>query len=309
MTDCATDLVELALKRWGFDGARYSFIAGRENQVYRVQTSSGDFALRIKRPGYRSEDELRSELLWLDAMDKAGLSVPRPKPDLDGQLLASVNGQFIDMVGWLSGEPLEHDLAPDMFRQLGAEMARLHLACDAWDKPPRFVRCNWNADGLLGASPVWGRFWENPTLDARACDRLKRFREQAKAELKATAKTLDFGLIHADLLHENVLIDGPVLRLLDFDDGGFGFRLFDLATSLLRMIDAPNYTELKDAMIEGYHSRRSLDTQHLDLFLALRAMTYVGWIVPRMTDTGAENRNSRFIKRACKLAEAYLTSA
>jgi Ser/Thr protein kinase RdoA (MazF antagonist) len=30
--------------------------------------------------------------------------------------------------------------------------------------------------------------------------------------------------------------------LLDFDDGGFGYRLFDLATSLLKTVDEPQIT-------------------------------------------------------------------
>ena len=307
-----TALVERALKCWGFDGARHAFVAGRENLVYRVHADCGDFALRIRRPGYRSEAELRSELLWLDAMDRAGLSVPRPRPTQDGRLLARVGERFVDMIGWLKGEPMGQgplDLANARraFRRLGKEMARLHLACDAWSLPAGFVRCKWDVDGLLGEAPVWGRFWQNPTLDPETCDLLERFRVRARADLAAEVGSLDFGLIHADLMRENVLFDGPIVRLLDFDDGGFGFRLFDVATALLRNMGDPNYVELKVALTQGYQAERPLDIRHLDLFIALRAMTYVGWIVPRMTDEGAQERNQRFAARARQLANGYLS--
>ena len=74
-----TDQVAQALAQWGLEAADCAFVAGRENRVYRVRAASGDFALRLKRPGYRSDEELLSELQWLDPMAKAGLQVPRPE--------------------------------------------------------------------------------------------------------------------------------------------------------------------------------------------------------------------------------------
>jgi Ser/Thr protein kinase RdoA (MazF antagonist) len=209
------------------------------------------------------------------------------------------------MIGWLEGTSL-HDADTEIYQRLGAEMAKLHCACDAWSPPAEFVRCDWDADGLLGEAPVWGRFWENPTLDTDTRALFEHFRLRAQAELDAAECGLDYGLIHADILQENVLIDGPDVRLLDFDDGGFGFRLFDLATTLLRCVDAPNFPELKDALLHGYEAERAINTEHLNLFLALRAMTYVGWIVPRMSEDGAQERNQRFVARAKKQAMQYL---
>ena len=186
-------------------------------------------------------------------------------------------------------------------------MARFHLACDAWDRPSGFKRCLWDAEGLLGDSPRWGRFWDNPTLDVITRDLLTEFRKKARYDLAALS--LDTGLIHADLVRENVLLDGDTLRLIDFDDGGFGYRLFDVATALLKNRGEPNYSALQKALLDGYQSVRPLDMEPLDLFLALRAVTYVGWIVPRMEERGAQVRNTRFIKDAQDLCGAYLEHA
>ncbi|MBV7396897.1 phosphotransferase enzyme family protein [Mameliella sediminis] len=308
-----TEAVQQALTLWGFAGARCDFVAGRENRVYRVHTNEGDFALRLKRPGYRSEAELWSELQWLDAIDRAGLHVPRPRRSLSGKLLEQVGGGFADLIGWMHGTPLGEGQAPLaladgplVFRRLGQILARLHEASDAWTYPPGFTRCSWDADGLLGEDPVWGCFWENPTLDPEARALLERFRVQARQALKRYADRLDYGLIHADPLRENVLVDGEEIKLLDFDDGGFGFRLFDIATALLRNMDEPDYPTLKAALLEGYREVRPLDDRLLDLFLALRAVTYVGWIVPRMGEAGAEERNARFNARASRLCASFL---
>ncbi|WP_240705194.1 homoserine kinase [Pacificoceanicola onchidii] len=308
-----TDLASAALTLWGMQGAPCSFVAGRENRVYRVQSDRGDFALRLRRPGLRSAAELRSELDWMAAMGAAGLSVPRPEPSRSGQLLEEVDGHRVDMVSWLDGTPLgksrEALTLPDpegAYLRLGQEMARLHDACDSFTPPQGFHRIAWDREGLLGEAPLWGRFWENPTLDAETRALLEAFRARAARDLEALQDSLDYGLIHADLVRENVLLDGGTLSLIDFDDGGYGFRLFDVATALLKNRNEPLYEPLTAALLAGYRSQRPLESAQLGLFMALRAATYVGWIVPRMGEDGAAARNARFTEDARALCADYL---
>ena len=120
---------------------------------------------------------------------------------------------------------------------------------------------------------------------------------------------LDHGLIHADLVRENVLVCDNRMGLLDFDDGGWGFRPFDLATTLLKFRDAPEYPRLKDALLRGYLDVRAMDLRTLDLFLALRAVTYVGWFVPRLQEAEARERSERYVAMACHRCEEYLRGA
>lgn len=308
-------IVEQALKRWGMAGAAWTFIAGRENQVFRVEAECGLFALRVKRPGYRRVEELVSELQWLNAMHGAGLNVPRPVPSADGKLLEEIETYRVDMVGWLDGKPLGKSRVPleledriGTFCGIGAEMARLHTACDRWQRPPGFTRHAWDADGLLGEEPVWGRFWENPTLPEQIRALFNRFREHARHLLTAHADTLDYGLVHADFVRENILLDEGRIAIIDFDDGGFGYRQFDLATVLLKNRSEPDYPDLKQALIDGYLSQRPLDLETLDLFVVLRAMTYVGWIITRMQEPGGAERNIRFTTEAEALRATFLRS-
>lgn len=309
-----TDVVTQALARWDMAEAEWDFVAGRENLVYRVSGRRGDFALRIRRPGLRNEAELRSELIWLDAMERAGLSVPHPMRSTSGAFLETIDRHMVDMVGWLAGSPLGNSRAAlnlenagAVFFSLGQELGRLHEACDAFTPPEGFDRVHWDVDGLLGDSPLWGRFWENPTLDAETRSLLEDFRRQAARHLQDAAETLDYGLIHADLVRENVLIDDGRVRLIDFDDGGYGFRQFDIATALLKNRTEPDYPTIKSSLIEGYRSQRHLDMSQLDLFMALRAVTYVGWIIPRMNEDGSPARNARFLDDARALCAAYLS--
>lgn len=308
-----TDLATTAAARWGLDHTSLQFVAGRENQVYRVSDASGDYALRVKRPGYRSSAELESELQWMAALAQAGLLVPRPVPSLRGRLLEEVGGHQVDLLTWLPGQTLgaalQEDLAPDLdhlFHALGQQMARLHNASDAWAPPAGFTRVRWDAEGLLGEAPVWGRFWEHPALSDDDRRLFGHFRCAAQRELQRLQDRLDFGLIHADLVRENVLLHGERIGLLDFDDGGWGYRAFDLATTLLKFIGWPTYAVLRDALLRGYQDLRPLDLDTLDLFLALRATTYVGWVVPRLGEDGAQERSQRYLATAREVCQRCL---
>ena len=102
------------------------------------------------------------------------------------------------------------------------------------------------------------------------------------------------------------MVDGDKLQFIDFDDGGFGYRLFDIATVLLPNLDEQDYSSIQTEILDGYRSIRELDTDPLDLFMFLRSATYVGWIIDRMAEDGAAKRNHRFVTRARLLAERFL---
>ncbi|MFD1509636.1 phosphotransferase [Lacimonas salitolerans] len=302
-----------AARLWGFDPGGVTLAARRENVVYRVEADSGTYALRLHRPGYRSAAELESELHWMAALEHGGMAVPRPVPLPDGQMTVLLGDTLVDMLTWLPGQPLGAQGAmdgvtdrPALAHRLGRLLAQMHDLSDGWTPPPGFTRPSWDRAGLLGDDPLWGRFWEHPDLtpDQRAL--FEAARAQAKAHLAGIESELDHGLIHADVITENIMRDGNALYLIDFDDGGWGFRDFELATFLMRFVDAPDHAEIRAALLEGYSIRRRIDTKTLDLFLTLRALTYPGWIIPRRHEPCGAARSARAIATAVPLAETYL---
>lgn len=302
-----------ALPLWGLDGAKIKLIAARENSVYRVDHPTGSFAMRLHRQGYRTDDQLKSELDWMAWVAQSGLTVPAPQISLDGSHLQIVDGVQIDVLSWLTGSTLEvllpqmgEEARSELFQNLGRDIAKLHNASDAWADVATCVRPAWDVDGLLGEVPLWGRFWDNPGLTAKQRELFFAFRNQARSNLDTLAATLDYGLIHADLVPANVMAQGSSLHFIDFDDGGFGFRLFEVATALLKHLALPDFEVLKAALIVGYQAHRPLDVRNLDLFLALRATTYVGWNISRADEDKTGDRNARFIGQAEALVTANL---
>lgn len=307
------ELARRALTHWAMPEATIRLAAARENTVYEVTDGPTRMALRLHRPGYRTDRELQAELDWMAATARGGLSVPAPIPTRTGALLIHVDGVQIDALGWLSGQTLTKVLPTksaserlQLFTTLGQSLARLHLISDAWQPPTGFERVHWNRDGLLGDTPVWDQFWRNPALSPQQQKLFESFREAATTALMQLGETLDYGLIHADLAPDNVLCDGPHLNFIDFDDGGFGYRLFDIATALIKHRASPSYPDLQTALIKGYTAIRSIDLSQLNLFMAIRAVTYVGWNIRRRAETGGEERNQRFIRTADALVSEYL---
>ena len=87
------------------------------------------------------------------------------------------------------------------------------------------------------------------------------------------------GPIHADVLRENVLVQGEALSLIDFDDSGIGFRLYDLGTAMSQNLYEPDPTALRDALMEGYGTS---DAEMVEAFTLARCCASVGWVMPRL---------------------------
>lgn len=311
-----SNIVEQALILWGWQGASYTLAAARENAVYRVTCGGRRFALRLHRQGYRTDAQLRSELQWMNACAQGGLPVPAPVAAQSGSMLHLVADVQVDALAWLDGAPLSEvfdgftaGARSAVMRSLGQHMARLHHVSDLWHPPASFTRPAWDHDGLLGEAPLWDRFWQNPALRPSERQQLEAFRSFAQKHLarQHLAQAADYGLIHADLVAGNVMIHHDALTLIDFDDGGYGFRLFEVATALLKHLDAGDFGALKHALISGYQQVRPLDTTQLDLFLALRACTYVGWNITRMGED--TTRNARFIQTALRTTRVAMARA
>ena len=121
-----------------------------------------------------------------------------------------------------------------------------------------------------------------------------------------------FGLVHADIRLANLLVDGGHVRVIDFDDCGFAWFMYDFATTVSFMEDHPRVPELRDAWLDGYRSVAPLDAAdeaELDTFVMLRRLLLVAWIGSHHTfATEAAELGAGFTAGTCALAERYLST-
>lgn len=286
-----------ALDAWPLAVADVQRVSVSENIAFRVTDAQGQsYVLRLHRPEYHNHAELVSEQTWTAALLDAGVDVPVvvKAGDEQGYVLVDVANErrYAGLLEWVDGDTLaarigtgrETDVRGS-YARLGGIMAALHAQASGWKAPPGFTRHAFDADGLMGEQPFWGRFWESPHLDGGQRRRLDALRHRIHATLRGYRTDSDvFSLIHADLHAANVIVNGDRLHAIDFDDAGFGWHAYDFAVALYHHQDDADYPAIRDALIEGYQQVRPVadDTvAMIPLFLLVRSLASIGWTAAR----------------------------
>jgi Ser/Thr protein kinase RdoA (MazF antagonist) len=317
------DLATAALTRYGLSpDATATLCNVSENHTYRVEDpAKGTFALRVHRPGYRTAHQIDCELQWVDALREDGAvdtCVPVTAPGGERVVEVTADGlgaRNVVLWEWLPGaEPdPEGDDVIAGFRTLGAVSARMHAHARAWTLPAGFDRPPWDFERTLGAAGHWGRWQDGLGMGAEELTLLERLAATIDRRLRAYGQADErFGLIHADIRLANLLVDDGHVRVIDFDDCGFAWFMYDFATTVSFMEDHPRVPELRAAWLEGYRSVAPLDDAdeaELDTFVMLRRLLLVAWIGSHHTfATEAAELGAGFTAGTCTLAEQYLST-
>jgi Ser/Thr protein kinase RdoA (MazF antagonist) len=320
--ECLRELATAALGRYELpDVSTPVMVNLSENATYRIDDASGGrrWALRVHRDGYHSTNAIASELAWLQALRSDGVVVtPHPIPGRDGALIQGVphpampRPRHVVLFEWESGvEPSEKDHLTDKFGILGEVTAKMHRHARQWVRPPCFERLTWDFDTSLGGTPHWGSWRDGMGLDpakealfartvALIGRRLDRFGKRSER----------FGLIHSDMRLANLLIDGDEVKVLDFDDSGFSWLLYDAATAVSFFEHEPHVPELMAAWVDGYRRVLDLPTEdeaEIPTFVMLRRMLLVAWIGSHAETDLAQSMGVAYTESTCPLCEDYLS--
>ncbi len=318
----------LALARQGlshFDiesDARVDLINLSENATYRIAPRAGPcFALRVHREGYHSRMAIDSELAWMMALRDAGVAItPRPVLGRDGAYIQDVYsaalmaGRQVVLFAWEDGrQPLMSDALEKPFEALGEVAARMHIHSRSWVRPERFQRFTWNFETSLGeAQPHWGQWRDGLGMDVPRIKLFGRAVDLIKQRLMAYGKGADrFGLVHGDLRLANVLIDGSNVKVIDFDDCGFSWFMYDAATTVSFYEDDAKVPGLMESWKSGYRRFAHLsieDENEISTFIMLRRLLLVAWIGSHRETELAQAMGLDYTQGTAALCEKYLSA-
>jgi Ser/Thr protein kinase RdoA (MazF antagonist) len=291
-----------------------------ENATYAVDDpqTGRRTVLRLHRRGYHNRAAISSELSWLDALrNEAGVRTPRVIPDRGGHRLLALAEDDADepryavLFEWLPGtEPPEHRL-PQSFVELGEITARMHEHVVSWRRPAGFTRFAWDYDGAFGEQARWGRWQEGIAVGPAEREVLDRLDETLRRRLaRYGVDPHRYGLVHADLRLANLLVDGDRTYVIDFDDCGWSWLLYDLGAALSFIEDDPRVPELVDSWLRGYRRVRPLpadDEAEIPTFVMMRRLLLVAWIGSHAGTELAQSMGAEYTRGSCHLAENYLT--
>jgi Ser/Thr protein kinase RdoA (MazF antagonist) len=311
------ELAQAALARYPLSADATATLCNvSENHTYRVDDGAHSYALRVHRPGYRTAHQIASELTWVDALREQGtVETPVTVASRAGERVVAVGGRNVVLFEWLPGvipDPEGADVVAG-FRTLGAVSARMHAHARAWRPPNGFDRPAWDYAHTLGREGHWGAWQDGLGIGPEERALLERLDATIARRLRAYGQGDGrFGLVHADIRLANLLVDDGRVRVIDFDDCGFAWFMYDFATTVSFMEDHPRVPELRDAWLGGYRSVAPLhrdDEAELDTFVMLRRLLLVAWIGSHHTfATEAAELGAGFTAGTCALAERYLST-
>ena len=316
-------LATAALGRYDLPaGAKAHLVNVSENATYRIDAPATDekWALRVHRDGYHGRAAIASELAWLTALRADGaVMTPTPIAGADGELIQVVDDdalahpRHVVLFAWEEGtEPdvREQNLG-GRFEVLGEVSARMHLHVRDWARPTGFERFTWDYETTLGNRPHWGS-WRNgmgvtpeiEALFARTIDRIRR-------RLEGFGTSPDrFNLIHGDMRLANLLVDGGTTKVIDFDDCGFSWLMYDCATTVSFFEHRPEVPELVAAWLRGYRRVTDLpraDEEEMPTFVILRRLLLVAWIGSHSETELARSMGVSYTEGSAPLCKAYLS--
>ncbi len=315
------ELAEAATQHYALpDGISITLVNLSENATYRLEAGDGRrWALRIHRDGYHSRTAIASELAWLMDLRRSGVAItPNPICGGNGEIIQQVSHprmarpRNVVLFDWETG--MEPGIGQDLsrpFEVLGEVTARMHLHAQRWKRPEWFERFTWDFDTSLGEkAPHWGRWRDGMAVTAERQTLFERTVNLIGKRLSSYGKGHErFGLIHCDLRLANLLIDGKTVKVIDFDDSGFGWYMYDAATPVSFHEHAPQVPQLIESWKTGYRRVINLsreDEVEIPTFVMLRRLLLVAWIGSHHETDLAKSMGAGYTEGTLALCEDYL---
>jgi Ser/Thr protein kinase RdoA (MazF antagonist) len=274
-------LARQALDAYAMDVASLTLIAWGWNYTFEVRTTGGQFfALRVYLPNRRSDDEVRTELAWLEALSNGQVvPVPRPIRSAAGSMFEWVRhddlpgARRVAVFSWVPGEPLGNDPAPSHVSMFGQGVARLHAHGSGFRPVSGLQRLDTFLPGdhreIFAARNI-----DVVRPASRAVfERAERAARAALERLEASAAARQ--IVHGDLHQENVFVHDADVWFIDFDDCLLAWPAQDLGVTMWEVGEDEATWAYRDALREGYEQVGSWPERwpgELDVFAAARGL-------------------------------------
>lgn len=301
--------------------ASVSLLHQSENTMLLVEDRghARKLVLRVhsQRLAYHTAPSIASELQWMTALRReSGVEAPEVVSAKDGSLVQILSAPDLDeprhavMFTFLEGtEPSDATLV-EGFKRLGEITARMHLHARSWRRPADFVRHRWDCETILGDRPLWGCWQTGMGVGDGALRILGRLVAVVERRMAKLGKDRErYGLIHADMRLANLLVEGGRTKVIDFDDCGFTWYIYDLATALSFLEERPIVPDLVASWLTGYRKVAVLPQDienEIPTFIMLRRMAEIAWLGTRRHLEFAQSLGAEFTDDSCRLAEDYL---
>lgn len=252
------------------------------SDIYLIETETCFYILKVSHHHWRSQSDIQFELEFLDFLHHKGIPVANPLKTNTGKLLVTINAvegdRYAALFPFAPGAVPQGDLNTTQSEILGQTLSQIHLAASEFRSET--LRQNLDLEYLLNDS------WEIISPYLRHCQQDSSYVETAIARIKQQLTCLEsisplwtvcWGDPHSGNVH---FTPENEVTLFDFDQCGYGWRVFDLAKFLQVSLSAGINRKVRDAFLAGYQKVQQLTPQEISSLQALTQMAHIwAWAI------------------------------
>lgn len=227
-----------ALTSYSITCKSIEFIAQSGNTIYKVtDPDNNSYSLRLHlskgdalESFWSKPEVIRSEMVWLQALAlETDLTVPAPYKNNHGDFITKVKDITCTLLRWVEGEQKPFIPTVEDAAAIGEMTGKLHRQASNWSIPSVFERPSFDSSRILQSLDKLRERSDAGMLNADETALLQQAGQRVIAMMNTIERTSgNWGMIHADLIPNNLVFHGNEVRPIDFGACGFGYYLVDL---------------------------------------------------------------------------------
>jgi Ser/Thr protein kinase RdoA (MazF antagonist) len=261
------------------------------SDVYLLETLTTPYILRVSHCHWRSKMEIDFELELLDYLDRSQVPVAAPICSKNGDLSLEINApegkRYAVLFPYAPGGIAIGDIDIEQAYHLGAIVANLHRVTA--DFHPLAYRHPLNLKYLLEDSlQIIAPFLHQRPSDLDCVlETIGEIEEEtAKLPTESPYWSICWGDPHSGNVH---ITPDNQMTLFDFDQCGYGWRVFDIAKFLQVSLQSGLNRQIRHSFIQGYEQTVPLTDGELSCLQYLTQAAYIwSWSISlnnlRLTD-------------------------
>ena len=278
------------------------------NDTYVIRCANARYSMRIYRHENYPRDEIDFEVDALNYLHNQGFPVAFPIARKAGgyvtEIAAPEGVRYVLVTAFAEGSSLECE-SVDEFRLYGESLARLHEASQGFTsshKKKDLDLNNFIDDSVKSITPFLSH-------RPKELELLNQYASDARDEVARVGEEgMDVGFCHGDVHGGNAHLHNGVLTHFDFEECGFGYRVFDLATFKWAFNLEDSNSEKWLAFVEGYESVRKFsaaDSELVDTFVLLRHIWLIAFHMRNADDFGGELTSDGYIDHQWRKLKSF----
>ena len=277
------------------------------NDTYEVRCKEARYSLRVYRHDIYPREAIEFEAAALEFLHLQGIAVAYPiarkstpqSGEFVTEILAPEGSRFVLLSAFADGKEPDYD-EPGNCHLVGESVARIHQASDNFNTPHKRTRLD--LQGLLEDSMVVLRQYMAHRPDDLAF--IEKLANDSRETVRAVPEdSADIGFCHGDLHGYNLHIHEDKVTHFDFEECGFGYRVFDLATFKWGTCQGEKRAKRWPEFLAGYESIRPIsgpDLALIDTFVIIRHLWLVAFHLRNVEDFGYDLTSEGYFDHQCK---------